>query len=316
MDNTSVFLTPLLIVLPEARIDLGSGISIQKQPAVDFTALHGWDPLIGEELIRIEEVPCWLTYEYESSHAGGPVQISDFMVAEYAMIALQILAPVGARGVRVTCRKDGDKLTPRSVGRGHLLSGTKWSYQAAYELSRLTFVPLMVERLSYAVRVDIQRVVNSVALYLTGLNSENARIRTLLWTMALDALAMASNASQFRSRLEGLLGRETPIFPARKDGVRPKYVVSDVTRSLYDFRSEVAHGRSVSNRFFHKIGFEATSGTTIVADYTLEQLLEEAALFMLNGVLQKVLTTELFLEIAVDSGWRRRLKSGGGQTQA
>ncbi len=93
------------------------------------------------------------------------------------------------------------------------------------------------------------------------------------------------------------------------DGVQPNCTVSASCEDLYDFRSEVAHGRRVSERFLRQCALTSASGEPITADYTLEQLLEEIALFMLNRTLELILSTDLYSLIPIDSAWRQRLSA-------
>lgn len=91
-------------------------------------------------------------------------QHSEFEYGEYAMVVLDILAPIARRGVWLICNEIDGKLLPRAVGRGHAIRGTKWSQGARYAISDLENLPLMVDRLKGAVASDIQRLVNAVAL--------------------------------------------------------------------------------------------------------------------------------------------------------
>jgi hypothetical protein len=99
------------------------------------------------------------------------------------------------------------------------------------------------------------------------------------------------------------------VIPRGVDGIQPKYTVADVIESLYDYRGHVAHGRKVSREFLRNTGLLSVSGSVIIPDFTWEEVLEEAALFLLHRCLRLVLTTDLFLEIQTDSRWRTRLKS-------
>jgi len=250
-----------------------------------------------------------------SPHRQGVDLLSnlpDLTRAEYVSMALQILAPIGEQGVRIFCVETEGRLKPRSVGRGRALKGTRWSGAAAYALSDLGSIPLMIDRIGEAVQKNVQRLVNPLVLHRLGQQAELSNVRTLLWTTALDAIVMAGNRAEFCTRLGHLLGRENLIFPPNKNGIQPRYTVGELVEGLYELRSLVAHGRQLSQRFLEVDGFLDTNGSAISPDYTVAQVLEETALFMLSRVLRLILTTECFSEIANESTWRRRLK---GQTQ-
>jgi hypothetical protein len=111
---------------------------------------------------------------------------------------------------------------------------------------------VIVERLRQSYASGAQRIINPASLLFAGLTSTNRGVRTLLWTVAIDALLMAANREQFCTRILALLDAATVILPRGVDGIRPKYTVADVIESLYDYRGHVAHGKESLKGVFKK----------------------------------------------------------------
>lgn len=158
------------------------------------------------------------------------------------------------------------------------------------------------------------RLVNPVRLLEHGLQAREPHLATLLWTMGLDALLMASNKPMFESRLCRILGPESCIFgPGKLLGEQPAIRVIDVAKDLYQFRSELAHGSRISQCFRERRVLYSTAGKVIkCGDPGCELqhcvILHAAALFLLAAAVRSVLTDErLFEQAQNERTWRKHL---------
>jgi hypothetical protein len=162
----------------------------------------------------------------------------------------------------------------------------------------------------------LTRLVNPVRLLEHGIQAREPHLATLLWTMGLDALLMASNKPMFVSRLCRILGRGSYIFgPGERLGEQPVIRVGDAAEDLYRFRSELAHGSRISQCFLARRVLYSTAGETIECgeagrEIQYRSILHAAALFLLAAAIRAVLTDEHLFKLAQNERtWRKHLES-------
>ena len=154
------------------------------------------------------------------------------------------------------------------------------------------------------------RLTNPLYLFELGLESTNGYVRTLLWVSALDALLMAGTRGLFVERLSNALGSTTLVLPKVDPGGQPSYRVREFASDLYDLRSDIAHGRTISNKFLVPRPFTNVAGGRIDSyppNPRYSQILEECALFSLTGVLRRIFLDALVQTFSDTRAWRARL---------
>lgn len=160
----------------------------------------------------------------------------------------------------------------------------------------------------------LTRLVNPVRLLEHGLQAREPHLATLLWTLGLDALLMASNMKKFVSRLHRIIGRDSFVFgQGRFLGEQPVTRAKDIAEDLYKFRSELAHGSQISECFREHRVLYSTAGESIEcgepgSKLQYRAILHAAALFLLASAVRSVLTDEhLFGQAQNEQTWRKYL---------
>ncbi|MCZ2152507.1 MAG: hypothetical protein LC114_01185, partial [Bryobacterales bacterium] len=125
---------------------------------------------------------------------------------------------------------------------------------------------------------------------------------------------MASNKPMFVSRLCRILGRDSYVFgPGKFLDEQPAIRVEDIAEDLYQFRSELAHGSRISQRFRDRRVLYSTAGDAIEcgdagSELQYRAILHAAALFLLASAVRSVLTDERLFEQAQNGRtWREHL---------
>ena len=236
-------LTPLR-VFPDAEMDLAAGLRVLRLADHYAPCFDEWNTHLGLVEIRdLEDTAFWISYDYESnaSDPDDPADEKAFDLLNDALICSQILAPVGARNVKVACYYLGGKMLNKTTAHRRDMSGTAWAKVVGLDQSAITDWGEILSRFRKAVEQNLVRVINPVRLLQHGLEATELHIRVLLWTTALDALLMAESRSKFETRLCNFLGRDTLIFPPVPYlGWRPPYTVGKIARDLYTLRGVIA----------------------------------------------------------------------------
>lgn len=311
---------PYIFIAPLKRWEGKEGsitgsLSVKRGDDGMFPDLDSWAYFLSQlDLKELKSVRHWLWYEFQSPWPRNThVEAAALARFDFAQYALQLLAPIGSRGLVLMAGRIGGKLMLETGHHRLPLNETVWGRLVSIPGTLPTELPVIMERIEEAFRRPIIRVQNPVYLLEHGLQATNLHIRVLLWTTGLDGLLMANTRKEFVDRLQNLLGADTPVFPPDKIMNRqPKYRVSDVAGDLYELRSQIAHGREISKRFRETTGFKAVDGGDIsgaFSDCQYRQVLEECAVFLLASALRKVLTLNLLEEIANERKWRQRLRT-------
>ncbi len=158
------------------------------------------------------------------------------------------------------------------------------------------------------------RLIHSVRFLAHGMQAREAHLATLLWSIGLDGMLMAVNEKVFVSRLCRLLGPDSYVFGKGADwGTQPRVLVKEVAKDLYQFRSEIAHGKEISTRFREKRTLESTAKSPIICGdlgdkMEYRAILHSAAMFLLSAGIRAVFTNaELYKEASDKGRWRAYL---------
>jgi hypothetical protein len=307
-----VFLTPLNRW--SAATGTITGAFSIKQLDDTLLDLNSWAYFLSpHELEALKGFEQWLWYEFDGDFPRNVhAEAAELDRFDYALDAVQILAPTGSHGLVLMARRESNgKLTLESGH--HRLHRREPIYGRITELSKGATVDLavLIQKVDDAFCRSLIRIKNPVRFLQHGLQANEMHIRLLLFTTGLDGLLMAGGRSEFCSRLQNLLGRDTFVFPPDSLHHQPKYTVADIAGDLYDLRSEIAHGRSISSRFRELTDLLDKSGnkiSTAFRQYRYRHVLEEGSVFLLCQALTKVLTTDLLNDIPRQKEWRERLK--------
>ncbi len=309
--------TPLRI-FPDAEMNLADDLRVLRLSDHYAPCFDEWNTHLGLGEIRdLKDILFWISYDYESnaSNPDDPADKKALGLLNDALICSQILAPVGARNVKVACYYLDGKMLNKTTAPRRDMSGTAWA-RVVLDQSAITDWGEILSRFRKAVEQNFVRVINPVRLFQHGLEATEIHIRVLLWTTALDALLMAESGSKFETRLCSFLGRDTLIFPPDPYlGWRPTYTVGEVARDLYTLRGLIAHGKEIRTKFRQEVGFTIQGGSDAMRDtygtYQYWQVLEECALFLLCATLKKLFIEDLLDEVADGRRWASYLDSTG-----
>ncbi len=311
---------PYILAAPLRRWEAGEGpiaegLTVKPLDLGTLRDLRSLKRFLSQhDLDALESADHWLCYEFLGPwpidpRTKEPAQ-ARFDAAQYAV---QLLAPIGRPGLVLIPRLVRGEGMIESVGRRLPLNETVWGRVMSVPQNIRYDLPAIIERIEDAFRRHVIRIQNPIYFLEHGLQATNPHIRVLLWTTGLDALLMAGNAEAFADRLHNLLDADTLIFPPGKfTSSQPTYKVGDVSRDLYQLRSDIAHGREIRMKFREQTGFKAVDGGDIPGNLPVtqyRQVLEECAVFLLAAALRKVLTLNLFDVTASESRWRQRLRT-------
>ena len=304
-----IALIPLRLKFSEPPNLGSSSFRIERFQAPPPTELVRWPGVRGMDLRWLQDVELALTrrFEYEEGKLNEWMYVV-FPELTCAFLALQILSP--SPQLHLTLAFDSLDSEPQlqAVGVPYAANPTAWASQVRYRIEELSSFSLILERIQAVGARKLSRPTNALSLYLQGLRAEERNMRTLLWSMGLDALTMASNRSQFCARVSTLFGPDTLVFPASASQ-QPQYTVSQIIGDLYTLRSEIAHGSQPSKPFQQRTGFLDLSGDPISAQDTWADVLEQSAMFLLHRMLKATMSTDLFQDVQNDKPWRRNLES-------
>jgi hypothetical protein len=159
----------------------------------------------------------------------------------------------------------------------------------------------VVEGVQLAFSRKCVRLENPFYFLELGLQADNPHVRTFLWTTGIDALLVANSEAKFKRRLANLLGANSYVFPEDGSGRQPIYTVEQLAPRMYKLRSLIAHGVEIEESFRQKVGFQTTGGLVPLAgeflDYLEEDILNEAALFLLCTILRRIVVSKSLLDL-------------------
>jgi hypothetical protein len=207
------------------------------------------------------------------------------------MYAVQIFVPIGAPNLFLLYRQTDSGPVLDSTRHRPPLIGTVWARVADVPGQLGDEIGIVVDRVHEAFQKPTLRLQIPVWLLEQGLIAPDRHIRILLWATGLDGITRSGGTAAFASRLCGLLGTDTEIFPPGAMDRKPGYRVADVAADLYLLRNEMAHGLPFHEKFRKTLGFVAEDGAPLseeFAKYRSDHVLEECAAFLLCKALREI----------------------------
>jgi hypothetical protein len=307
LERRRVYL-PLVCTSVPPPLEFNSGVAIVDLKEEDRPDLGTWDEILSKkEIRRFNEVERWFVYDY-SAEVDAP--FADSVVAD-TFVALQVAAPIGSHDF-TTVFQSGDTPSPTfSITRRSPLHSTGWARMVGYDGITASEICRVVNTIATAFRTNRVRLVNPVRFLENGLYSTNGYLRTMLWVTGLDSLMMAINKKIFVTRLCNFLGSDTQVFPLLGGIIGRPYTVGSVAADLFQIRSEIAHGKAISKKFWSRLPPVAlgTYETGYQGLRTYAELLEEAAILLLCMTLRKIVLSDLVDAFASERTWKKVLSS-------
>lgn len=317
--------TPLKHLAVSRSYEFSDGIAIREIPLINWERSIFKEGISQRELEMLAKTKYWLVAAKEYEGVDDSIREELYDAARCAAMSLQIICPTGALHVFLHFRQ-----TPQgwdNIGSDHpkqlcstvlgLLSkledqGLEQNFDAVYQ------------GLRRANQDKLVRVQNPVLLLEHGQQIGNAPLGNLFYVMALDVLFMAGESRPFVERVAGFMGPETKLFPPGRFLHRqPETTVMHVLKDMYDLRNCIAHGQEIPQTPFRDIYIlRSTNGEQIYNEPpSYVDFLLEASLFLLTGVLKKLLTEGHYDSIADPKKWKlqmniyeHRYKDAGGTT--
>jgi hypothetical protein len=293
--------------------DFGDGISIQELSPILWDVSLAKTFISSDERDKLANTRYWLCASRDVEHFYPEVGGDLYDHARYAMWALQILCPSGARNVYLKFDRTEAGYDNVGTQRPKELCSTLMGRITSVEDRR--FVEDFDAVYSLVKRAFTQRVVrlqNPILLLEHGMQICNVNLGTLMFVMALDMLMMAGEKSPFVERLGGFLGPESHVFsPDFVMRRQPAVKVKDVVSDLFDFRNVIAHGREIPKApFREKYDLVDDRGVRINSqDYYYSELMLESGLFLLADAMRKIAVEGLFDDITDPAKWRSNLRT-------
>jgi hypothetical protein len=225
-----------------------------------------------------------------------------------SQLALQVVAPIGVDYPTVFTVEEGDG-EPRIAGETYpQMRPTEWARLVGFSATSLEELKTVVKGVCSALASQTTRVVNPLYFFATGMESNHPYVRTFLWVTGLDALLMAGNENEFKTRLVNFLGADSLVFPNIPTFGQLRHRAQEVAGDLYEFRSIIAHGRPIDLRFREQRELISPDGAPSL-HCMYHALLQESALFLLTGALKKIFMENLAMTVAEPRVWRDYLKT-------
>lgn len=287
-------------------------VEVVDLPETERPKLDTWGEILSRQDIReFGRTERWLAYDF-SDPPGSRTSDPEERLGNTVM-ALQVAAPVGCdHFVMFTKTLDSRfaDLTLHVRNRLHSCGWARLLGQSGITSSQLLNV---VNAILRCIQEKQTRFVNPLRLLENGLYSSEPYMQTLIWVMGLDGLLMAGNSKEFVRRLCRLLGSSTPVFPALPNGgiVCRSYTVERLAGEMFDLRSEIAHGRPISEKFWRPLPDIETGFYEIAYQGmpTLRNVLAEGALLLLCRALRTIILDNLSPTFSCIKTWREYLTS-------
>jgi hypothetical protein len=223
-------------------------------------------------------------------------------------------APVGWAGFIIDCAEAEGGLNVELV---HVPEGyAKPFWGGMLDIKKLDpgQLPALIEGTLQAIESGMVPVVNSLRFLEIGLQTavHHRRAGAVLWTMGLDGLLAAESATRFSRRLQKLLGKDTRVFPEDRAGRRPKYTVSELAENMFEFRSLIAHGKEILQKYREPIELEfepAESSYLTIERWSRGTLMIEGIVFTLIAALRTVINDGLTQMMTTQRTWKKWLDS-------
>jgi hypothetical protein len=318
--------TPLRYSAVSKSHEFANGISIRELTPIrwDVSIVKGF--ISDREREDLANTRYWLCAAKQYEHSFGDVGDELYEAAHHAAMTLQIICPTGAKHVFLKFQETSEGWD--NIGSHHPkeLCSTLLGRITQLEHQGLGTFDDVYRGVRRAFAEKLVRLQNPILLLEHGMQIGNVNLGSLMFVMALDMLFMAGEISPFMQRLGGFLGPDSMVFPP--DSLmndRPKTIVREVIKDLYEFRNIIAHGQEIPEQPYRdKHDLISTGGQRINHDdYYYAELMLESGLFMLTTALRKVFTEDLFEDVADLEKWRvkmrtyeHRYKDAGGRAPA
>ncbi len=292
--------------------ELRRGIRIISGPELpkDGDAFWRW-ALSGREMESLNRCPFWVHLGFWDEDVRLSVrQRRAVELVKHTRLAIQIAAPVGCdESTILVSYKNGQNDKGVSTVHQPSMRSTPWGRICGFDSVSLLVIQQVVRNVHLVFASKLLRLINPLYFLELGLESVNEYIGTFLWVSGLDSILMASNPNTFCERLCNVLGEKTYVLPCAGD--QPGYRVGDIAKDIYDYRSAIAHGQLIPEKFRQISGFKDTNGVEIgyyPPNALYLHVLHECALFLLTGVLRKILTHQLLPTFSNVTSWKQALK--------
>jgi hypothetical protein len=281
------------------EIPLVDGLSLIRPN--DRLTSGSWSHTVNQmDELDIKAASRFLFCRYEDDGAGNDARRKAYDLLRSGLMAFQVIKPVRTLGY-VHHGSSGDKFgfdrsqyVPTHIYYRPQMRPGRWAKMNEFDDAILGQVPAMIARVHAAFTgTDIPHA-NALTFLQLGLESEQPYIAALLWVSGLEAIFDSRRRDEFKNKLCGCLGPQTPAFPNwHSKPVAPPYTVEEIATPLFVLRNKIAHGADLRTA-----ATEAKDPVDLMARVNLIQgstattqalLLSEAACYLLCQVLQKVL---------------------------
>jgi hypothetical protein len=305
--------TPLPVQWPHAVGQVTRSISIIDRPTFNEANWRFWNLRRTEEE-AIAERTHWLCIEKESEWSDHSILQALADDLRTAIMGVQLWAPVGWEGFIVGYSQVDGSL---NVERVHVPEGYAkpfWGRMLDIKKFDPALLPVLIEGTLQAIESEVVPVVNPFRFLEIGLQTalHHRRAGAVLWTMGLDGLLAAENLDRFSRRLQKLLGKDTRVFPEDWAGRRPKYTIGELADDMFEFRSLIAHGKEILQKYREKIEFEFEPlelSYLAIEKWSRGTLMVESILFTLIAALRTAITDGLMEKIKTQRAWKKWLDS-------
>ena len=310
-----VSVTPIARHWPHPLRILTRGIQIVERPIFNEMDWRFWNLRRTDEQV-VGERSHWLCLEREcdwTDHALLNEMAEDLRTA---MLAFQLWAPIGWDGLILDCwRTETGSLTVERVHRPEEYAIPLWGKLLDLRKLDPAHLEILVEGTLAAEQSGCVPVINPFRFLEIGLQTavNHRRTGAVLWMMGLDGLLAAERQVVFSNRLQKLLGKDTRIFPEDRAGRQPTYTVAELAASMFEFRSLIAHGKEILQKYREPITFQLEPGAgdhhVAIEKWSRGTLMIESILFTLIASLRAVINESLMERIGRQRAWKRWLDS-------
>jgi len=307
-----VSITPIPRQWPHPLGRITREIQIIERPEFDEVDWRFWNLRRTEEE-AVRERSHWLCIEHESEwidHARLNAMADDLRTS---MLGFQLWAPIGWDALILDCwRTNKGPLTVVRVHVPEAYATPRWG--TMLDLRRLDPEQLatLVEGTLNALESGCVPLVNPFRFLEIGLQTavHHRRAGAVLWMMGLDGLLAAERQVTFSDRIQKLLGKDTYVFPEDRAGRQPTYTVAELAANMVEFRSLIAHGKEILQKYRDPISFRfepAEMGYLTLEGWSHGTLVIESIVFAFICALRKVIVDNLTERIKNQRAWKRWL---------
>ena len=306
--------TPLHHSVVSQPYTFPDGLSIRKLPPIlwDKATVKRW--VSEDDQKYMNEDRYWLCADKEVEYTLGGMAQDLYEKAMHAALALQIIAPTGAKHVFMEFGITPEGLDNLGASHPKQLCSSRLSrlYHAESPDFQQKFEAIYAG-VKRAFTERIVRLQNPILLIEHGMQTGNVPLGNLMFSMALDMLFMAGETKPFVSRIGGCLGLDTLVFPSLDLGsgyaYQPNVRVRDVIDHVYACRNIIAHGGEISAVPYRQpYTLIDTNGLAILpSEFVYIELLMDAAIAMLTRALQAVFLRGWVDDIKAKNPWKAKM---------